>query len=508
MNVPQRVELVNTICELFDGGLAPERAAQLSQRLFEDEESYSLYTQLVRLDVGLAWSCGTRPKPEALAEVPVLALSSNEASSLADRTHAKPTTYPSRIGRLPSNALFFSWPILQRVALVGLCFYGAFALVAWNLRSFTARSDSISSRTAAQSAVEQIAVLTRADDARWKSLPSVVAGEQIERRTLQVRTGLAEIRFAGGTNVIVQGPAEFDVHAAGRGFLRRGKLVAVVPPQAIGFTVGTPTGEIVDLGTEFGVEVDSFGTTDVQVIQGKVELRHKNDVRTSSTAAVTVAVAGEARRMAPAALAKPGVVEKALFEPSRFAAMTTLRRSQWLPVAGAMESSSESPRRIARHLCDSSGMRGDAHCNFSDGAMWVSDYGKTRNEFVLFDFGCPNRLESMKVWNYNDVHEARNYRGLAQADIYVSTSGRDDPLSRPDAWTLVVKDQSFQPADGTDSYSTPDTVPLGNVVARFVGIVVKKTTGDSQKKPVRDWESVGLSEVRFYGERLHKKTGP
>ena len=45
-----------------------------------------------------------------------------------------------------------------------------------------------------------------------------------------------------------------------------------VPPTAAGFTVGTPQIDLVDRGTEFGIQVGEGDKTDVHVFQGKVEL--------------------------------------------------------------------------------------------------------------------------------------------------------------------------------------------------------------------------------------------
>ena len=52
--------------------------------------------------------------------------------------------------------------------------------------------------------------------------------------------------------------------------MKRGRLAADVPPSAKGFTVITPTGDAVDLGTRFGVDVPSSGSAEVHVFQGEV----------------------------------------------------------------------------------------------------------------------------------------------------------------------------------------------------------------------------------------------
>jgi hypothetical protein len=66
------------------------------------------------------------------------------------------------------------------------------------------------------------------------------------------------------------GPSEFVVDANG-GSLRRGEVVARVTKLGHGFTIETPHGKIVDRGTEFGVVVDDFGVSEVNVFEGRVE---------------------------------------------------------------------------------------------------------------------------------------------------------------------------------------------------------------------------------------------
>jgi hypothetical protein len=59
-----------------------------------------------------------------------------------------------------------------------------------------------------------------------------------------------------------------------------GKLRASVPSHAQGFTIGSPKVDLVDRGTEFGLQVDSNKQTEVQVFQGKVEMYEPGSNRT------------------------------------------------------------------------------------------------------------------------------------------------------------------------------------------------------------------------------------
>lgn len=173
----------------------------------------------------------------------------------------RPAVFGVRFGLTPRIV-----GIAVSLLLVGY-FVAIGGLLVWDR---TRRADD-HERVATQLPVKDSALLTHADDAKWKQEQQAADG-QPDTKTLQVSTGLAELKFAQGAKVTLQGPAEFEVRSANQGFLRRGKLVALVPRQAIGFTVVTPTATIVDLGTEFGVEADAHGATNVRVFRGKVEL--------------------------------------------------------------------------------------------------------------------------------------------------------------------------------------------------------------------------------------------
>ena len=109
---------------------------------------------------------------------------------------------------------------------------------------------------------------------RWNpdSSKQLVAGQ-----TLSVHRGLLSIEFGCGATVALQGPAEFKVVSDKKGFLEFGNLTAKAPPEARGFAIETPTCTSVDLGTEFGMRVDSTGISETHVFEGEVVL-FENDV--------------------------------------------------------------------------------------------------------------------------------------------------------------------------------------------------------------------------------------
>lgn len=88
--------------------------------------------------------------------------------------------------------------------------------------------------------------------------------------------GSIEIETLRGVRLVVEAPAEFRFESAQRLNLRQGRLAADVPPTAKGFTVSTPTGDAVDWGTRFGVDVPESGGSEIHVFQGEVIAEPRN----------------------------------------------------------------------------------------------------------------------------------------------------------------------------------------------------------------------------------------
>ncbi len=123
---------------------------------------------------------------------------------------------------------------------------------------------------------------------------------------LHLTAGLAELTFASGAQVILHAPANFTVTDPLGGELQLGKLVAKAPHDAngrgaSGFTIATPAGKVVDLGTEFGVNVADDRTMHVIVYVGQVKVESESGTAANPGAAqapVTVK-AGEAIVIGP-----------------------------------------------------------------------------------------------------------------------------------------------------------------------------------------------------------------
>ncbi len=90
-------------------------------------------------------------------------------------------------------------------------------------------------------------------------------GTSVSPGNLVLEAGLVQFEFYHGAVVVVEGPAELELLDANRVVCKQGKLRALVPQQAQGFTVLSSQFELVDLGTEFGVNVASDGSASIPV---------------------------------------------------------------------------------------------------------------------------------------------------------------------------------------------------------------------------------------------------
>lgn len=184
-----------------------------------------------------------------------------------------------------------------------------------------------------------VAVLLQAPEAVWEETdPPPRAGNPLAPGWLHLKSGFAHIEFYSGATVILQGPAEFKLISRTEAYCARGKLRARVPPQAVGFRINSPKMDLVDRGTEFGLQVDQGDQTEVHVFKGKVELHVPGAARETPRQEMTT---GQGIRLEGA-----GMVHPIALNPTAFlTAQDLARRSEqerdrqqraWLAASAAL----------------------------------------------------------------------------------------------------------------------------------------------------------------------------
>lgn len=114
------------------------------------------------------------------------------------------------------------------------------------------------------------AVISGQVDAIWQNGRQFREGDLLPAGSLQMKSGLVQFELFSGVSVILEGASEFEIHSAMELEVTQGKLRVQVPPAAKGFRVRTADGEVVDLGTEFAMEVAAEGA-ELHVMDGEVE---------------------------------------------------------------------------------------------------------------------------------------------------------------------------------------------------------------------------------------------
>jgi len=128
---------------------------------------------------------------------------------------------------------------------------------------------------------QEVATLTDCVEAQWDPIePTIFRGQRLmTQRTLRLQRGIVRLEFDAGAKVIVEAPAVFELLSTNRMSFDSGRLRALAPDKAQGFTVETPSSKIIDLGTEFGVTVPRDGRTLAAVFDGSVKVFSRQATR-------------------------------------------------------------------------------------------------------------------------------------------------------------------------------------------------------------------------------------
>jgi hypothetical protein len=116
----------------------------------------------------------------------------------------------------------------------------------------------------------EIATAIQIDHVRWDAEGDLFPeeGAAVKTGRLRLQAGKVTLAFFNGVILSVEGPADLDLHSLDRIVCRQGKLRGVVPAGAEGFTVAAPGYEVIDLETEFGLNVAADRTADLCVFDG------------------------------------------------------------------------------------------------------------------------------------------------------------------------------------------------------------------------------------------------
>lgn len=257
-------ELRNLLDALCEETITAAQVGRLEELVLAHPEAEAFYVQYLNLYADLSHHFAVLPVSMTESLRSRLGASSKTKNSQGPKPRSGGLSRP-RFLKLPRLLLTLS-AVAAGVVLT---------VVLWPRPSLRAPSTEPTDNT--------VAVLLQAPGAEWEKGSMVPrSGAPLPPRHLSLRSGLAHIEFYSGATVILEGPAEFDLISANAAYCGQGKLRATVPSQAQGFTLTTPKVELVDRGTEFGVQVEPNDMTEVHVFQGKVDLYDAGSNRTTA----------------------------------------------------------------------------------------------------------------------------------------------------------------------------------------------------------------------------------
>lgn len=227
---PQLDQLVQDYLE----GLATEaQVADLNRQLRTDPEARRRFRELLNLDSAIAAAVATDAPSE---DVPPHAAVAEAPSRDA---HAQNGRRRLRRGVAP----WFSLSLAIAASVVAIA-----GTILWSVVK--------------QPDCAKVVSATGAGDLQ--------AGMILHSEPHRITSGTVELVTENGTQIVIEAPASFYFESQQRLQLEYGRLAAEVSPRGQGFAVITPTGQAIDLGTKFGVDMPQNGEAEIHVFQGEV----------------------------------------------------------------------------------------------------------------------------------------------------------------------------------------------------------------------------------------------
>jgi hypothetical protein len=174
--------------------------------------------------------------------------------------------------RLSSPRTLTRFRLVHGLAAAVLVMGVVFAYTAYNNALRDAQQQNVAVNPSLALIDDGVAVLTQTVAVEWDQGKQFKIGDTIPPGVLRLKSGVAQLEFYSGATMVLEGPAELKLASAEKCFVHNGKVRVLVPDVAQGFTVISPQAELVDLGTEFAMEVTPLVETQVHVFDGKVEL--------------------------------------------------------------------------------------------------------------------------------------------------------------------------------------------------------------------------------------------
>ncbi len=440
MNEEQRKDFESILESGFDPILDPTQRDRLNELLKDDLEAQQSHIEHCQMHSMLAWEHGNLPPIEFYDDL---------QTAIINRLHHKMLKSASYWRRLAIAAIVVAvvaatWgsirrpigtrnPVAETNAVSAdlidtkeenirnnISLNVVFPILKWSDRRVVA---SVTQSVGAGLNVEGTSVLLKRSD-------SVRPGRY------ELPTGLVELTFTNGIEMIIESPATFDIESEMRVILYQGNLAVKVTPEGEGFVVDTPSASIVDYGTEFAVTVSTDQVSEVHVFDGEVDVRPRRAPENSRSVRLTT---NQATRVVSSGIFPQGIdINSERFvrdlNDSHKASSAYERLIEGLAATMQfrMEASSDGRALLDDGITKTMGL---LHCEKMELQPWAS--GR---------IGCAIRLGGPAREAYGNVaHYPKSETDKISVSVWVR------PESRP-RWASIAKNWAVElPNDGSDA---------------------------------------------------------
>lgn len=278
MDEPDRnIELQSLLEALCEESITANQLARLEEIMLADPGAETIYLEFMEIQAGLIQEFGgARSEPNSRRRElvsPVFEVDELQAATSRRRLGTRP---PIR-GHL----------LLATVALVGLVSTLTFLAFRNSRSQFSGPIGQVEVRASKPphrkvDVTSGIALVVKLEDLQWlssdRSNPS--EGDILAAGRLCFRSGRIFLNMFTGVALVVEGPADVELLSFDKVHVRSGRLRARVPEGAEGFVVSGPGSAVVDLGTEFGLNIGADGKMKGKVFKGMVEAALLNEAGT------------------------------------------------------------------------------------------------------------------------------------------------------------------------------------------------------------------------------------
>ncbi len=268
---PNSDELFQLLAELVDGRLTPGQTERLRELLRDNPRAQDIYIKYmgVHAQLYLDYDCGSGPMAmPGGSSMPIRSLSDSSLGPI-DRNFLE-ERFEEAIGPIePSRTWSPTWVVGSILAAVLLIVGLAVVFRAPRVRE----APIAHSLPLTTNAANGLAMVVRLENVHWEmdGGREPREGDIFPQGRLRIRSGHLTLSMLSGVTILVEGPADVELLSMDRVYCHHGKLRVHAPEGAEGFLVSGPGSAVMDIGTEFGLNIQSNGKSRGKVFKGEVE---------------------------------------------------------------------------------------------------------------------------------------------------------------------------------------------------------------------------------------------